>query len=484
MNGPLPPAEPRTAAAHPLSRLVGSKLGNFRLERLIGRGRMGAVYLAKDEALLRPTAVKVLAWADEVASGHDPVQWFLAEARLVARINDPRVVQIYGAARHGDWFYIAMEYVPGRSCEAHLEAAGRLAPEVATDVIYQAASALSAAHRSGVVHRDVKPANLLMTPGGVTKLGDFGMAHGPAGAGVGQARVRAGTPFYTAPEIWRSGSATPASDLYALGATYFHLLTGRPPYQAVDVSTVERAHLHSPVPDPAALVAGLPTGCGALVRRLLAKAPAERPHSAQEVMREAERLLRSLAPGRFPERRRAEEQPPAAPFEPAAADPVLREGAATAVEPPPRDALGFVRRPFGPDDAHLQDLAAAEIGPFLAARVRSARAAGAPALLFSPDAVQLLAFRSGGRPLLLGRLAGNALLLAAIGGSRTVTSWHAWTASEQADWNDAPLPSPLPARPAGWPTPDAAALLDAARLAAGLPPFPRPPERRTEPEPP
>jgi hypothetical protein len=201
-------------------------------------------------------------------------------------------------------------------------------------------------------------------------------------------------------------------------------------------------------------------------------------------MREAERLLRAIAPGRFPERRRAEEQPPAAPAEPGAADPVLREAAATAVDPRPRDALGFVRRPFGPDDAHLQDLAAAEIGPFLGARVRSARAAGAPALLFSPDAVQLLASRSGGRPLLLGRLAGNALLLAAIGGSRTVTSWHAWAASEQADWNDAPLPSPLPARPADWPTPDAAALLDAARLAAGLPPFPRPPGQCTEPEPP
>src|SRR5512133_4321299 len=170
---------PDTRAAPPsLSGLAGLKLGNYRLERLIGRGRMGVVYLAKDEALLRPTAIKILSWRVADAQGHDPVQWFLTEARLVARINHPRVVQIYGAARHGDYCYIAMDYVPGHSAEAMVARGAPMAPELATDILVQAASALHAAHAAGVVHRDVKPANLLVADGGVTKLGDFGMALG------------------------------------------------------------------------------------------------------------------------------------------------------------------------------------------------------------------------------------------------------------------------------------------------------------------
>ncbi len=179
MSPTSPVPEPRAPAPPDLTALAGMKLGNYRLERLVGRGRMGVVYLAKDEALLRATAIKVLSWSATDAKGQDPVQWFLAEARLVARINHPRVVQIYGAARQGDYCYIAMEYVPGRSAEA-MVTRGALPPELATDILVQAASALHAAHRSGVVHRDVKPANLLVGDDGVTKLGDFGMALGPA----------------------------------------------------------------------------------------------------------------------------------------------------------------------------------------------------------------------------------------------------------------------------------------------------------------
>src|SRR5512142_143951 len=140
----------RTGDGKDLTRLAGLKLGNYRLERVLGRGRMGVVYLAKDEALLRPTAIKILSWKEAEAQGHDPVKWFLAEARLVARVNHPRVVQIYGAARQGDHCYIAMEYVAGRSAAAAVAQDGPMTAEAATDVLVQAASALSAAHRSGV----------------------------------------------------------------------------------------------------------------------------------------------------------------------------------------------------------------------------------------------------------------------------------------------------------------------------------------------
>jgi len=310
--GPRPPGEPD------LARLVGMKLGNYRLERVIGRGRMGVVYQATDEALLRPTAIKVMAWDPVEARGHDPVQWFLSEARAVARINDQRVVQIYGAARQGDWCYIAMELVPGRSAETLLEEGGRLRPELATDILLQAASALAAAHRSGVIHRDVKPGNLLLGPGGITKLSDFGMALGTHGARGGPARVRAGTPFYTAPEVWRGGGATAASDVYSLGATYFHLLTGRPPFPGLDLAAVEQAHLTVPPPDPRELVPGLPASCTALVRRALAKVPAERQPSAQELMRDGKRVLEELGVAE-PAARRSAPSIAATPAAPAAA---------------------------------------------------------------------------------------------------------------------------------------------------------------------
>jgi type II secretory pathway predicted ATPase ExeA len=614
--------------------LVGTRLGNYRLERVIGRGRMGVVYLAKDEALLRPTAIKVLAWSAQDSRGQDPVQWFLAEARLVARINDPRVVQIYGAARHGEYFYIAMEYVPGRSSEAMLEESGRLAPEVATEILLQASSALLAAHRSGVVHRDVKPANLLVGQGGVTKLGDFGMALGAAGVGVGAANVRAGTPFYTAPEIWRGGVAGPPSDIYALGATYFHLLTGRPPFDGPDIPTVEQAHLKAPIPDPGTFVPGLPASCTALIRRALAKAPAERHPSAQDLMWDGRRVMQDLsgfrqagapqAPSRQTSGVRA---PRLAPPEPAELPPVSG---------PLKDVLGFERRPFGPVDAAnapyqaephasarscllqvlsegdrpvvaltgprgsgrstlLRGLAAAlastrlvlsidvraapegrtllqrlcnvagvteasgdeirrildrldeerrqrqrplvvldgvqvphpsttglsaivgaavttrgfqvllcgepglmdalartgvdlrgqrpaevalppldadQVAHFVRSWLRATRPREAQPVVFSQDALLLLARRSEGVLLRIGTLAENMLVLAAAERRRTVTAWHAWAASDRERWYGRPAAG-LPVRPAEWPTREALEALDACRTAAGLPPWPR-----------
>ncbi|HTP28857.1 MAG TPA: protein kinase [Anaeromyxobacteraceae bacterium] len=314
-----------------LSKLAGMKLGNYRLERLLGRGRMGAVYLAQDEALLRPTAIKILSWSVAAAHGQDPVQWFLAEARLVARINHPRVVQIYGAAKQGGFCYIAMEYVAGQSAEAVIAKVGPMAPETATDILVQTASALHAAHRSGVVHRDVKPANLLIGVGGIAKLGDFGMALGSAELRIGTAHLRVGTPYYTAPEIWRGEPASAAADIYSLGATYFQLLTGRPPYPEPDSAAVEHAHLRAPVPDPRDLAPRLPPSCASLVRRALAKAPKARHATAQELIWDARRVLQDLAPTSAP--RRAKTTAEAATLLARPADPLV-------------ETLGLVRRPF------------------------------------------------------------------------------------------------------------------------------------------
>jgi serine/threonine protein kinase len=270
--------------------LAGMKLGNYRLRRLLGRGNTGVVYLANDEALLRPTAVKVLTWSP---AEHDPEAWFLAEARSVAKLNHPSVIQIYSVARHGPYCYIAMEYVEGVSAEVMVTREGPFSAERATAVILQLAAALELAHASGIIHRDVKPGNILINKrDGTAKLGDFGMA--VSGLRTAQVTVRAGTPHYFAPEIWRGEPASIATDLYALGATYYYLLTGRPPLDGATIANLSVAHQRQEVVAPPELPAGVAGSCMRVVRRCMAKSPLERYESALAVAWETRGVLREL----------------------------------------------------------------------------------------------------------------------------------------------------------------------------------------------
>ncbi|HEY5956337.1 MAG TPA: serine/threonine-protein kinase, partial [Polyangiaceae bacterium] len=273
--------------------LIGEKLGNYRLERLLGRGRMGVVYLAQDEALLRSTAVKVLSWAVSDAVGQNPEAWFISEARNAARINPPPVVQIYGVARHGPHCYIAMEYVDGSSADCWIRRKGVFSLERATELLIHVADALQAAHEANVIHRDVKPENLLLRSDGRAKLGDFGMAVDITRSG-GAAAVRAGTPYYTAPEIWRGSVASIASDIYALGATYYYLLTGCPPFQARELADLVAAHLNAPIPALPPIHTSVPPVCQAILNRCLAKLPNHRYANAQALALEARALLTQL----------------------------------------------------------------------------------------------------------------------------------------------------------------------------------------------
>ena len=284
--------------------LAGAKLGNYRLLRVLGRGNMGVVYLATDEALLRPTAVKVLTWSP---AEHDPEAWFLAEARSVAKLNHPSVVQIYSVARHGPHRYIAMEYVEGVSSDIMVTRKGPFSAERATEVILQVAAALELAHASGIIHRDVKPGNILIKGDGTAKLGDFGMA--VSALRVPRHEIRAGTPHYFAPEIWRGEPATIATDVYALGATYYYLLTGRPPLDGETIAGLSVAHQRDEVVAPPELAADVAAACMRVVRRCMAKSPAERFESARAVAWEARGVLRELespwliAPSDAPSRR-------------------------------------------------------------------------------------------------------------------------------------------------------------------------------------
>jgi serine/threonine protein kinase len=272
-----------------VDNLIGVKLGNFRLERLLGRGRMGVVYLARDEALLRPTAVKILSWSLPEQHGLNPEAWFLAEARNVARINHPHVIGIYGVAKQAPHCYIAMEYVDGSAADDWVTAHGPFSPLRATEILLQSASALQAAHDAEVVHRDVKPDNLLITADGTAKLGDFGMAMS-TNREAAPGPVRAGTPYYTAPEVWLGRLASPASDIYALGATYFYLLTGRPPFEASTIQDLTVAHLQANVP----LISNVPRACNEVIQRCMAKSPEDRYLSAQVLGWEVRGVVREL----------------------------------------------------------------------------------------------------------------------------------------------------------------------------------------------
>jgi serine/threonine protein kinase len=279
-------------AAQRSADLLGKRLGNFRVERVLGRGRMGVVYLATDEILLRATALKVLSWVMPRAHDQNPEAWFLAEARSLARINHPHVIQIYTAAKLAGQCFIAMEFVDGAPAQAWIERQGPFSPERATEILIHAAGALHAAHTARVVHCDVKPENLLVAPNGTAKLGDFGMSRPLLHNESPAHPVRAGTPLYTAPELWRGGTASPATDIYALGATYFHLLTGRPPLEGKDIAGLRAAHLEAPVPDVQALAPHVPPQCGHIVRRCMAKSASDRYASAQVLGWEALGMLR------------------------------------------------------------------------------------------------------------------------------------------------------------------------------------------------
>ena len=251
----------------------------FTPVRLVGAGGFARVWLAKQVGGGREVAVKVL--TPEALADEDAVARFATEARLSATLAHPGVVALvdHGAAEGVPW--IAYEYVSGPDLAERVRG-GALAWSEVRAVGQQVAEALAAAHALGIIHRDIKPANVLQTAPLKYKLADFGLARAAGAAPFTAAGVVVGTAAYMAPELVRGEPPTPASDLYALGATLFELATGAPPFpRDTPLATIE-AHLKEPVPRPA----GIPREAQALLTRLLAKSPADRPHSAAALVRE------------------------------------------------------------------------------------------------------------------------------------------------------------------------------------------------------
>lgn len=206
--------------------------GRYTLEREIGRGGMGAVWLGLDEVLGREVALKRVGIAP--GGGTPDLERAEREARLAARLNHPHVVAVYDLVTDDHEQWLVMEYVESTTLAELVKRDGPLTPDRAATVVGQAADALAAAHAAGIVHRDVKPSNILVTPDGQVKLSDFGIARAEADASLTQTGLVTGSPAYLSPEVASGQQATDASDVWSLGATLYHALDGHPPYQIGD----------------------------------------------------------------------------------------------------------------------------------------------------------------------------------------------------------------------------------------------------------
>ncbi len=266
--------------------------GRYRLDEPIAAGAIGEVWRGLDAVLERPVAIKLL--RAEYAHHADTLARFRAEARHAGSLSHPGIAQVYDYSDADPPHppFLVLELVDGPSL-AGLLAGGPLDSARVMDVVAQAAAGLHAAHRAGLVHRDIKPGNLLLSQDGVVKITDFGIAHAAGSAPLTRTGTLIGTPAYLAPERVAGTSATPASDLYSLGVVAYECLTGVQPFSGIPVE-VALAQRDRPLP---ALPAAVPGEVAALVTALTAKDPAARPGSADQVAARAGRIRDSMTGG-------------------------------------------------------------------------------------------------------------------------------------------------------------------------------------------
>jgi serine/threonine protein kinase len=249
--------------------------GRYTLGREIGRGGMGAVWLGRDDVLGRDVALKRIGMVPGASS--PDLERAEREARLAARLNHPHVVAVYDLVDDGTDHWLVMEYVEGVTLSALITRDGALTADEAAPLVRQAADALVAAHAAGIVHRDVKPSNMLVNRDGEVKLSDFGIARAQADASLTQTGLVTGSPAYLAPEVASGSTATEASDVWSLGASLFHALSGHPPYDVSDnlMGALYRiVHEEPPrLPDPGWL--------GPVLEHTMTRDPAERWTMAQ-----------------------------------------------------------------------------------------------------------------------------------------------------------------------------------------------------------
>jgi eukaryotic-like serine/threonine-protein kinase len=275
--------------------IEGRVLANrYAVGELLGRGGMAEVYLATDRVLDRPVAFKVLGgWL-----AHDGtfVERFRREALAAARISHPNLVAVFDAGSEEGVHYIVMEHVPGETLADVLRREGRLDADRATKIAASVADALAVAHAARIVHRDVKPANVMLTPDGRTKLMDLGIARSIDGDSITHASSILGTAGYISPEQARGDPVDHRSDIYSLGCVLYEMLTGRQPFEAQDPLAVAYKHVHeAPVP-PTSLEPSIPPALEAVILRAMEKEPAARFQSVADLASALEDRAFPVAP--------------------------------------------------------------------------------------------------------------------------------------------------------------------------------------------
>ncbi|MDP8908336.1 MAG: serine/threonine protein kinase, partial [Chloroflexota bacterium] len=263
-------------------------IGKYRVERLLGRGGMGVVYEATQLSLDRRLALKVL--RPELSEDPLFVERFRREGRLQAALDHPHVLPVYEAGESEQGLFLAMRLVPGKSL-AELLAEGSLNVGRALTLLRQVAGALDAAHEAGLVHRDVKPRNVLVDPSDHAYLADFGLTRVGGESGVTASGELVGTVAYLAPEVIAGEPASPASDRYAFAAMVFECLAGEPVFPRASDAAVLYAHTSERRPRITQRRPELPTELDAVLARALDKDPRKRPHSATAIIDEIERAL-------------------------------------------------------------------------------------------------------------------------------------------------------------------------------------------------
>src|SRR5438105_3043208 len=284
-------------AVHEISALLHQQIPGYELIQKVGQGPMGTVYKARQLSLNRLVAIKML--HPRLTAKHELLQRLEREAHLAGKLSHNNLVQAIDVGSAGSLHYFVMEYVEGTTIKHELENGKIYSEREALNIVMQVAQALHHAHRRGLVHRDVKPANIVLTPEGVAKLADLGMARETTDEELARAEkgMTIGTPYYIATEqIHGHEDIDARADIYSLGATLYHMVTGQPPYPGTNVDLVLDAHLKKELTPPDHLNVSLSSGLGEVVEVMMAKDRGQRYKSADDVIIDLEYLLNGEPP--------------------------------------------------------------------------------------------------------------------------------------------------------------------------------------------
>ena len=262
--------------------------GRYRIESAVGEGGMAKVFRGQDVVLGRTVAVKVL--APEYARDGRFVERFRREAQSAAALSHPNVVSVFDTGSDGPVHYIVMEFLEGRTLREVLAADGRLHPDRAAEIAESMCRALATAHHHGLVHRDVKPGNVMLTPSGEVKVMDFGIARVTTGEALTQTATVLGTASYFSPEQAKGEGVDPRSDVYSAGCVLYEMLTGRPPFTGDSPVSIAYKHVREDAPVPSSINPDVSTALDAVVMKALAKNPANRYQTAVEMAEDLHRV--------------------------------------------------------------------------------------------------------------------------------------------------------------------------------------------------